>query len=187
VGLVDRLRRYRTPIVPTRVPVLGLTHDEVAGRYRGFEGDAWGGHDWRSEYPFVADSGLGDLSQLAPITEALAKDFGPGSDLIYVGGVSPPAGLPSSLTFVGYDYGYYESVWGYYSVTYNEIIYGLHPAMREFATLLNEHLLLPDAEQADQVGTVRQRLLAAGVDLETDSDEWYAMGVWLYSRGGGAP
>jgi hypothetical protein len=166
-----------------RAPVLGLTHREVAIRYRGFESSQWGNRDWASNYPFLPETGLGDVSQFSQIRDILWRDFGSNSDLLYIGGLEAPAGLPDAFEFVGFDYGYYESVWGNYSILLNEVVYGLHPTMRQFGDLLNEHLLLADAVQTDRIGTCRTSLLAQGVDcLETGNDEWYAVGVWLYTE-----
>jgi hypothetical protein len=187
VSLAALHREDPIPDYELRVPVLGLSHDEVARRYRGFDATPWrgywGGRDWESQYGFLPETGVGGLGQYEQIKEVLGRDFGPESDLVYFGGVEAPADLPAGFAFVGYDFGYYGSVWGHYSVLYNEVIYGLIPAMRAFGGSLNENLLLSSIAEAERLDTVRSGLLENGVaGLETGSDEWYAIGVWLYSR-----
>jgi hypothetical protein len=188
VSLAALHREDPIPGYELRIPVLGLSHDEVARRYRGFDGSPWRGHwggrDWESEYGFLPETGVGDLGQYEQIKEILGRDSGPDADLIYFGGIEAPSGLPAGFASVGYDFGNYESVWGYYSVLYNEVIYGLIPAMREFGDFLNENLLLSSIAEAERLDAVRSRLLAEGADLENSSDEWYAIGVWLYGERG---
>jgi hypothetical protein len=183
MSLTERLKRYRQPVsYNIGMPVLEMSHEEVAARYHGFEGDPWGDRDWEKEYSFLPESGLGELSQYEQIQTIFLNEFGRESDLIYIGGVSAPAGLPDEFKFVGYDYGYYESPGSYYSVIYSEIIYGGIPTMLEFASSLNENLLFSTAEEAERLGVIRQSLLDKGVGgLEDDSDEWYTFGLWRYS------
>jgi hypothetical protein len=190
VSLAEAHREDPIPGYEFRIPVLGLTHEEVARKYRGFDGafwhGPWGGRDWESEYGFLPETGIGDLGQYEQIKEILARDFGPDADLICFGGTEALSGLPAGFAFVGYDFGYYGSARGYYSVLYNEVIYGLIRAMREFGDFLNENLLLSSVAEAERLDAVRSRLLEEGADLETSSDEWYAIGVWLYAGGDGA-
>jgi hypothetical protein len=75
---------------------------------------------------------------------------------------NPPAGFKQ----LGIDYGFYTGNDETYSVLLHEIAFGLEPGMRELASLLNEHVLLPDAAAVEAVSATRRRLLAGGADLE---------------------
>lgn len=166
---------------PTRLPILGLGHDEVARRYRGFDRDAWGERDVETDYDFLPESGLGNLREFDRIRQILENDFGENSDLIYLGGLDRPPGLPDDFVFVGYDYGEFDTIDNYFSIIYNEIIYGFYPDLRKFGSLLNENLLLSKAEDGEPMRTTHLFLEKGGCDVE-ELDECYAMGIWLYVR-----
>lgn len=145
--------------------------EAVLQRYRGIEGYPW---------PDLVESDLPLADGLVPVDmySKVAKYFGRvrqerHCDLLYVAHNTPGgvASLPESLVFLGFDFGSYLSEYNHYSVIFHEVIFGLYADMRGFASQLNDHMLLPTADVARSLATVRAGLLAAGADLEYDEDE----------------
>jgi hypothetical protein len=73
---------------------------------------------------------------------------------------------PAGWSHAGFDVGYFQSQWSHFSVILNEVVFGVHPELRLFASRLNEHLLLSRLESASELIAERKRLAAAGKDLE---------------------
>jgi len=185
----DRAKRYGYETDPRCTPVLGLSHDDVARRYRGFDGYYWEVKDddpWErvrieSALSFLQESGLADLCDLQRVLTLFAQGFSDDADLIYVGAINRPATLPESFRFAGYDCGYFCSVGNKYSLINSEVITGLYGEMRQFGDLLNESLLFSRAEDAERIRTVYNFLMKRGVlpDCYPDGD-FGAIGVWRY-------
>ena len=182
--------RYGYENDPRRTPIWGLSHDDVARRYRGFDGDCWRVWDrdpWErvrieSALSFLQESRLADLSDFQRVLTLFTEDFSDDDDLIYVGAVDRPATLPESFRFEGYDFGYFHCAGGSCSVIISEAVTGLNGETRQFGSLLNESLLFSRAEDAERFRTVRKSLIERGiegVDDETDG-EFGAIGVWRY-------
>lgn len=193
--VVTRFDHAKAYVYPDRViPVLGLSHDDVARRYRGFDGDCWEVKDddpWErvrieSALSFLREeTGLADLSDFQRLLTLFPGSFSDDSDLIYVGAINRPATLPESFRFEGYECGYFYSNLAYYSALFEEVIIGQNAEMRQLGNLLNEGLLFSRAEDAERFLTVRSSLVKRGgfegISLEDETDgEFGAIGVWRY-------
>jgi hypothetical protein len=197
--VVTRFDHAKDYEYPDRViPVLGLSHDDVARRYRGFDGDCWRVKDddpWErvrieSALSFLREeSGLADLSDFQRLLTLFPGSFSDDSDLIYVGASNRPATLPEPFRFEGYECGYFYSHRAKYSALFWEVIIGHNAEMRQLGNLLNDGLLFSRAEDAERFLTVRSSLVERGgfegISLEDETDgEFGAIGVWRYQ---GAP
>jgi len=79
------------------------------------------------------------------------------------------------MVFCGFDYGFYESEVNYYSVVFNEVIYGRYLELRQFGRQLNSNLLIPDLGTLKGIESVRIRLVDMGADLEgAEGEEQFA-------------
>jgi hypothetical protein len=148
----------------TRTPAVALSHQEILTVYRGFEGEAW--PDCELVNAINLQNGLASSNQLELVEKyykSVSQEFL--CDMLYIGfdeGLNPP----SAYIFLGYDFGFYLSETGVFSSLFHEVIYGMHSEMRQFSSLLNDHLLLPTVESAKELELTRNSLLAAGADLE---------------------
>jgi hypothetical protein len=160
---------YPLSRVLQRQPAVRLSTDEIAGRYRGFDGDAWPSDLFESirknEFGLVDPVYLNELLRI--MDETTPRDR---YDLIYV--CSPNHKESSSVLeggrLLGYEFGYFESVLNRYSVLLNEVIFGQYDEMRAFAGQLNGHLLLPSRAVARFLGAARENLENGGADLESN-------------------
>jgi hypothetical protein len=174
----------------TYPPILGLSHDEAAAKYRGFEGVAWGlppEAEMLTKYPFLSKTGIGSLRDFKIIRQILERDFDEDSDLIYLGRCVRPPDLPDDFVFAGYDFGICYGFINHarYSIIYDDIIYGFYPELRELGSLLNENLLLARVEDGQLAKSTRKRLEESGCALETFEElgwGYYVIGIWLYVR-----
>lgn len=167
----------------SRLPALDLSHEEVVKRYRGFDGEPW---------PQVIGlenislrDGLASLQQQQAVVAYLTetkKKFS--CDMLYLSLGAPPALIspPESFCFLGYDYGFYVSESNYFSALFHEVIYGLYPELRELSRLLNGQLLFSSLIDVQGLEEARERLLAAGGDLETDEEQFTAISIWGQSE-----
>ena len=71
-----------------------------------------------------------------------------------------------TLSFRGFDYGYYLGVEHHFSAVYDDVIYGAYDALRAYAGSLNDDLLLPTLQLVQDVHHVRTELIHAGGHLE---------------------
>ena len=165
---VDPTVAYPLSEVARRQPPGHLDGSEVARRYRGFDGDLWPG----AEFNVIAKNqfGLADRHQLRLLQHTAANCDSPElCDLIYLStGKGCQLCRTADHLLLGYDFGHFASVYDKYSVILNEVIFGRHDEIRQFARQLNDHLLLPTVETARFLGAARTHLLAHGGDLETD-------------------
>jgi hypothetical protein len=179
VSRTNAAERFGFEHDPLRMPILDLTHDEVAQRYKGFDGIFWGGSEFETKYDFLSEDGIAALCDYDKVSEVLANDFPYHSDLIFLKEIGRPLNLPDSFRFEGYEFGYFHSVYDCYSVILNEIIYGLHSEMRASGCLLNGQLLFKRLADAEHLKTSRMFLVNRGVDLETD-DICTPIEIWRY-------
>lgn len=155
-----------------RPPNLALSHEGVLARYRGLDGWPWPG-DSHLAMPPLANG----LAVTTPFT-ALEEYYEETSklypcDLMYLDfahGVKTPVGLPPNFRFLGYDYGYYQWEDNLFSSLFHEVIYGVYDEMIAFAKLLNDNLLLPSVDIAQELHCVRTQLLEIGAHLERNGE-----------------
>ena len=94
-------------------------------------------------------------------------------DMLFCHGVQTRrrALVPGGFAFCGYDLGPGTNDLYCYSAVYNEVIYGPYGDLREQSSLLNEHLLFGDLQDAQRFLKVRQCLASNGADLEEGDAE----------------
>ena len=154
-----------------RFPALGLSHEEVLRRYRGFEGEPW------PESPglkkIVLNDGLASLDQYKAVLDYFRQvnrqfqcDLLCLRFLINQANDSPHC----DFNFVGFDFGFYSSEFNHFSVLFHEVVYGEYNELRECVQLLNANLLLPTHADSECLEQKRTKLVASGADLETDDD-----------------
>jgi len=155
-----------------RLPVSGLSHEDVRARYRGFDGWPWPDDSEFALPPLT--NGLAVATLLQSIEEyyaAVSKSYS--CDLIYLDytqGLRAPIELPTRFKFLGYDYGYYVWEHNLFSSLLHEVIYGIYDDMTGFSELINDNLLLPNIETAEQLHRTRTRLLETNADLERNGE-----------------
>lgn len=167
--VIERSDRYST----RGESILAENHSrfsmaDILHRYKGIEGIPWPD----------SDINIGKLvcSGMAPIErydEVLAYYDLIRNDrrceIIYIMQYgTAPSDLPDGYTFCGYDYGYYLSEDNYYSIIFNEVIFGRYQALRDYIDTLNDNLLLPSKESVNDLESVRCRLIEEKADLEVD-------------------
>ncbi len=174
-------QRFGPKVNFARTPILGLSHDDVADRYCGLDRVSFTEDVSDEKIGCLPDDGVFDLTDYEMALYIFTKNFSVGLDLIYVGHIYRPKKLPEPFQFRGYDFGYYHTIYNYYSVILNEVIYGLEFEMREFGVSLNNSLLFTDLEAVNRLRATRLVLLKRGADLE-DDDACTAIGIWRYQR-----
>jgi len=168
-----------------RLPVGGLSHEDIRARYRGF--DAW---PWPDDTSFALPpltNGLA-VTTLLPAIEEYYKEVSKSysCDLIYLDytqGIRALIELPTRFKFLGYDYGYYVWEHNLFSSLLHEVIYGIHDDMTRFAELTNDNLLLPDIQTAKQLHRTRTRLLETNTDLESNGEVLTPIAMYGLERG----
>lgn len=146
----------------TRPSSVGLTLEEVALRYRGFDGRIW--PDWLGLDP--TPEGVISLGELSSITASSAwKEFGRNSQVVFI---APPehGGPGEAWDFVGFDLGLFESSYSRFSIIVHEILFGAEETLRKFSKHLNENLLLREPTIVAEILKARQERVLAGADLE---------------------
>jgi hypothetical protein len=167
VNRFELLRRgQKSGSLPAQVPAQETTHEDVFRRYRGFDGLAWPEVEHRE---FLTTEGLADVGDLQ-LVDAYLDDL-PTRDECDVVALAPTGATDAVLRAqgwraAGFDLGYFDSEWSHFSVVLNEVLYGACLELRRFAGLLNAHLLIPTLEQSIEIMKERERVAAAGADLE---------------------
>lgn len=167
VNRLELLRRsQRSGALSKRVAPLGITHEEVFRRYRGFDGLVWP----ELEHPqFSTVNGLANIDDAVLVNEYVAAlPTSNECDVILLARLEvSDAGLWSKgWRPAGFDIGYFESEWSHFSVVLSEILYGTHLGLRRFASELNQYLLVPSLEQSLEVIKERGRVAVTGADFE---------------------
>jgi hypothetical protein len=161
---------YPESVVAQRTPSVALSSDQIAVKYRGFDGDLWPGDEFdvvpKNEFGLVESTDVDRLrSTLARVDPSAMLD------LIFIADATawtPEASMLGSA--LGYDFGHFASIFNKYSVLLNEVIFGAHDQLRAFGSQLNEHLLFPSLQTALFLGAARRNLVNLGADLETDTN-----------------
>lgn len=164
-----------------RTPTLGISHDDVAERYCGFNRVSCTENVSDEKIGCLPEDGVFDLADFEMALYIFNKNFSVGCDLIYLGSIYRPRVLPESFQFRGLDLGYYHSMYNYYSVILNEVIYGLEPEMQKFGVFLNSVLLFTNLEEVNRLRSTRLFLLKMGADLEDDG-ACTPIGIWQYQN-----
>jgi hypothetical protein len=178
--VVDRVGclRGRGPVgPPKRPPVLGKTNEEVLRGYRGFDGLVW---------PEMSNRGLRVAEGLAPVRDAnevraYARSLPYASECDVVGlafAAETRAFDSKEWHFIGIDVGYFESEWSLFSVILNEIIYGIHPALVDVASELNESFLLGSHRRAARLLELRAQVERSGADVERGGPPMTAIEIY---------
>lgn len=178
----------REPAACSHEPAPPFSEADIAARYRGFDGPMFPRPD---DVPFEGRPAASDaLSQLQEFCGSLGPEVS--CDIIYLdtsatGGGERNACL-SDLTFLGYDFGFYQWQYNKWSVIVCEILQHTYPELEAFATRLNSHLLLPDVEAAYRVQETRAHLVERGGEregrLETTipGEEFRPVGIYALHR-----
>lgn len=168
--VVDRFelmrRAARVGVLAKRKPAVEIPSEKVFREYRGFDGVPWPD----LEHPeFRTEDGLAALGDSALVDQYVRKlSQREGCDLVLLARLGADVEIvqKSGWTAAGFDLGYFHSEWSHFSVVLNEVLFGVHSALRSFGSRLNEHLLLGTLEDAVALLTERNQLAATGVDLE---------------------
>ena len=158
--LVTRSNRQPPP-----EPALPFAPLEVCRRYQGFEGQPWP----RSERHFEVVDGLVDAADLSVVEEYLSAEPAGEWSMLYIArpGADVAAIEQSGWRWHGHDVGFFHSEWSHFSVIVHEVLFGVQPELRVFASRTNPYLLIDDLEEARRVVTEHDRLGAQGRDVET--------------------
>lgn len=149
-----------------RLPVIGLNQNEVISRYRGIEGDLW--PDESSAQFSATDTGLAPIAAASEILRFAARLCELSPDKQYDVILVDPSLSANNSAPIGYECGYLEGDQNVFSAILNDIIYGRFPALINFRTALNEHLLFNSLDAAKSFLQCRDELIQAGYDLEAD-------------------
>ena len=147
-------------------PAVDTSTEEAIRRYRGFDGLAWPDQE---DGALRLEEGLAAIKDW-PIVNRYIQNLPNASewDVILLSRLGPTreSVRPADWSHAGFDVGYFQSQWSHFSVILNEVVFGIHPELRLFASRLNEHLLLSSLESASELIAERKRLAGAGKDLE---------------------
>ena len=133
----------------------GLVIEEILQKYEGFEGELI--EFWLSfASPF-------DLEKIYRKSEGLLLLFACPDNPIHLP-------LLSQFSLVGYDFGVCEDDKTIYSSIFNEILFGNIEQLISCQTYLNDHLLFPTRDLAEQYSALHHDLLILGEDVEDDAD-----------------
>ena len=148
-----------------------LSVEDIVNRYQGFEG----------EIIFITLFGeneskiknLEDESNLIKSKDTL---------LLHVlsDNVMPPNYLKGHLVHQGYDVGVCEEDKTLYSSIFNEILFGNLPELIVFQEFLNDNLLFPNKQIAEEYVSFRNELSLLQKDVE-DYEEMVIYDIWKYS------
>lgn len=153
-------------VLSSRIPAVKLAPVEVFKRYRGFDGQPWPDLESRN---FDVRDGVADLAALPAVGEYLRRISNADECEIVLLEWLPPDAMPLACpgwSSAGFDLGYYDSEWSYFSIVLNEILFGVYDELRRFGNGLNPNLLIPNADDVQGILESRQRLVDAGKDLE---------------------
>ncbi len=161
------VERRRFDDIDRRAPPPNAATPDVLRSYAGVDGLDW---------PFVAeeppltpllDDGLLPEAHWPNLEAALASGaLGEEARILWlsvepVSDPDPPAGF----VLVGYDVGFHPSG-GAYSAVFHEVLFGLLPELREFASELNTHWLFGTSSAARAYVRKRAEVQARGADVE---------------------
>ena len=166
--VVKRIWSRRDAFRVEREPAVQMSIEEIGRLYRGIDGLPWPEWDVSPLRPSLS-SGLAHPMSLELVNRYRNDQCPQECDLIYIASNATHASPPAAMTFLGFDFGYYESEWAVYSVVLHEVLYGSYAALREFAPELNSCLLMPTVEAMSRLESRRDELLRNGADLETSS------------------
>lgn len=174
--VIDRMHFLKRVATLTREPACHMPHEEVHKRYRGVDGGlAWPESEKTS---FELRNGIAPLSVLKQVREyflqIVARDV---TDMIVISssGIENSQLCEPIYRFLGYDVGFVESAWSHYSVVFGEVIYGIVPDMRAYASRLNQSLLFDSLSDAQSLVEVHELLKRRGVGLEDGNMEVIAI------------
>jgi hypothetical protein len=157
-----------------RGPAAGLSTCDVLRRYMGFDGELWPEEPGASGIRL--ENGLAPLKQINRVRlyyESLQSNTR--CDLLAIGRADFEESLDlggERFELLGYDFGYIESEYNFYSFLFHEIIYARFDEFKEIASTLNQHLLLESLDIAKEISKILDALELRGERLETsDSPE----------------
>jgi hypothetical protein len=167
VNRIELMRRaVQSGALARRKPAVDAPGEAVFRRYRGFDGVPWPD----LEHPeFRTESGLAEVTDWALVEQYVRRLARPEDcDVLLLAQpkTDNEAALESGWMHAGFDLGYFDSEWSHFSVVLIEVLFGVHPELRAFASRLNEQLLMENVEDAIALLTERNRLAQRGVDLE---------------------
>jgi len=136
------------------------------------EGELWPEDVCLGKISIVA--GVASLDQIESVQAYVGKlrRIYPDSVIDCIRCKTDPTGAEGNSldVFLGYDFGYLESVTNVYSTVYNEVVYGKYSGLRAMATKLNAQLLLPTMKDVSSLRQMREDLLRSKADLESDQE-----------------
>jgi hypothetical protein len=157
---------------------------ETVAKYRGIEGTPWPDD---SRQKFKISCGLAMPEQLPEILsdyQTISKSRK--CDLLFIQTHEIPKRTetpPPGFVFCGYDFGNYISEHNFFSVIFNEVLFGKHDELRRFASCLNGNLLFDKTDGVENLKAVREKLAQDGADLETieGDEDFREIGVYKFS------
>ena len=147
---------------------MALGKGKIVAKYRGIEGTPWPDEGGTK---FKLSCGLAIPEQLPEILnyyQAISNNRK--CDLLFIQTHEVPkrADLPPShFAFCGYDFGNYISEYNFFSVIFNEVLFGKHEELKRFASQLNANLLFDTKEDVEKLKVAREKLAENSADLET--------------------
>ncbi|HEU4886921.1 MAG TPA: hypothetical protein VFV49_03470 [Thermoanaerobaculia bacterium] len=156
---------------------IGRLPEEAMRAYRGFDGIAWPGETIRD---VEIRDGLAPVTEFEKIMSYYEKADDGALDLVYF--PSDDGDDISGFVFAGFDIGYFESEYLYYSVILNEIVFGAVLDLTSFGVKLNESLLAPTEEVCSELLQRRLKVLGTTADVERGPEEMVAIPIYAVKR-----
>lgn len=97
-----------------------------------------------------------------------------------------PKIIKDRFKFIGYDYGYFYSMWNYYSIVLNEILFGKFNELRNFKSSVNKYNLFENQILLREIIEIRDKLYTKHTNefevfLEPEEIP-YIVEIWQYIR-----
>lgn len=147
-----------------RSAAVSLSEDELARAYRGIDGRAW-----PEDVPLTVphDGGLAEVKHWKELV-SLAEQHSNASvyDAVILA-TKPELGIQiPEVEFLGFDFGFYDDEYSVFSSIYHEAIHSSLLELREYASRLNDSLLLPTEAEVAAYRETRDSLRENGEDVE---------------------
>ncbi len=157
----------------------GMTRQQVVHRYKGIDGALWPGDETETD-ALPLHRGLAGLSRLDRVRSYVrAVRTRSKCDLLLVerraaeqstqcqpvDGKDHP--IQSQVGLLGYDLGFVEGPDNNYSLLYHEVIHPRFPDLGRFAIALNQNLLAPSLDVAQEILSAQRSLEQGGASFET--------------------